>query len=94
MKRVHWILPAQADFASVDDRYAMIDPDYADRVGDPAIDAAETLLAWPGSGSDLPDGTQKWPVSGTPYRLIYRVVPSGIEVLRVRHAAEDWARDL
>lgn len=90
MKRVHWTLPAQADFARIDDRFALIDPAYADRVGDLAIESAELLLSWPGIGSDLPDGTKKWPIADTPYRLICRVVADRIEVLRARHFRENY----
>lgn len=93
MKRIHWTLPAQADFARIDDRFALLNPTYADRVGDLAIDSAEILLTWPGIGSDLPDGTKTWPVADTPYRLVYRCVPHGIEVLRARDARENYGEE-
>ena len=88
---VRWTPLARADLEAIDIFYAAQDPDFATRVGRLAIGAARFLSEWPGSGALISDGAiRKWPVKGTPYILIYRVLKDRIEILRVRHNREDW----
>lgn len=48
----------------------------------------EFPLSGPAAGTA---GFRKLIVGGTPYLLVYRVREGGIEIIRVRHAREDWA---
>ncbi len=91
MIRVEWTLPARDDLARIDAAFAAQDPVFAERVARVAIRAGRFLSDWPGSGSLISDGgLRKWPVTGTPYILMYRILHDRIQILRVRHNREDW----
>jgi toxin ParE1/3/4 len=95
MKRAAWTPDAKADLARIDDFYAEIAPDYADRVGDAALAAARFLVQFPYAGTSIDiDDARKWVVRPTPYILIYRPQRDTIQILRVRHMAEDWKSEL
>ena len=89
MKAVRWTANARRDLDRIDDWYADIDPDFADRVGDNAIAAANFLLEYPLAGPCVKGKVRKWPVPSTDFRLFYRLHADAIEILRVRHARED-----
>ena len=91
MKRVIWADSALIDLARIDDWYADRNPDFAALVGDAAVAAGRFLLDFPNAGSAF-EGQylRKWPVPGTDYRLFYRPIRTGIEIVRIRHAREDW----
>lgn len=36
------------------------------------------------------DGTRELVVTGTPYLVVYRVMPDGVQILTVVHGARDW----
>jgi toxin ParE1/3/4 len=64
-----------------------------------AIDTMERLVRFPGSGALIPSRQLKLqdiqvkPIRGFGNHLIfYRVVDDQIEIVRVLHAARDWAR--
>ena len=91
MTWVEWTLPARDDLARIDELYSAQDPEFAEKVGRLAIRAGRFLSDWPGSGSLVSDGgLRKWPVLGTPYILMYRILPDRIQILRVRRNREDW----
>jgi addiction module RelE/StbE family toxin len=52
---------------------------------------AEMLIDHPriGEPMDLLD-LRKLSISGYPYVLIYRVVGNTVQIVRIRHTAEDW----
>lgn len=89
MRRVHWADDARRDLSQIDDWYAGRDPDFADSVGDAALNAANFLINFPFAGPIYYGKVRKWPVPNTDYRLLYRVIDEVIEILRVRHARED-----
>lgn len=91
MRAVSWADAAKQDLANIDDWYDQRDPDYADRIGDSAIAAAKLITEFPHAGTAL-DGTQvrKWNIAGTDYRLVYLVTENQVEIVRVRHARENW----
>jgi toxin ParE1/3/4 len=91
MRKAIWSASSRQDFARIDDYYAEIDPDYANRVGDEALAAARFLTEFPFAGANLPDThIRKWAVGRTGYQLLYVVSDEAIEIMRVRHAREDW----
>lgn len=95
MTFVDWTAPAKADLARIDSYFAHADPAFADLVGFAAIAAGRFLARWPGAGPPIEgEISHKWPVKGTRYILFYRPLADRIEVLRVRHEREDWAKDL
>ncbi|UVO51503.1 type II toxin-antitoxin system RelE/ParE family toxin [Sphingomonas sp. SUN019] len=93
MNRARWTARARADLAAVDDYYCPIAPEYALRIGREALAAARFLAAHPASGPAFGGGTRKWRIRSTDYLLIYRIVTGGIEIVRLRHAHEDWRTD-
>jgi toxin ParE1/3/4 len=91
MRTAQWTKSAQSDLAAIDDHYREPSPSYADRVGSAAIAAGRFLAERPYAGPALDGGQcRKWLIARTPYVLIYRVVPSGVQIVRVVHAATDW----
>lgn len=93
MSRARWTARARADLANVDDYYRRIAPDYARRVGRQALAAARFLAVNPEAGPRFGGGTRKWRIRASDYLLIYRVAPGGVEILRLRHAHENWRTD-
>jgi toxin ParE1/3/4 len=88
---VFWTTPARRDI----DRIAA---DLADI--DPAV-ASATIVAIRASSWRLRDfplsapavghaGLRKLSVTGAPYLLLYRVRDGSVEIIRVRHARENW----
>ncbi len=56
--------------------------DYVKRI----YTAPEALSTLPGAGKPgRMAGTREWMVTGTPYALMYRVLPDRIQILRVMH---------
>lgn len=90
MKRAIWSSDALADLARIDGFYVSLDPDYADRVGRHAVRAARFLADQPHAGPQVASGFRKWRVPGTRHLLIYRIVPDGVEIVRVFHGRENW----
>ena len=52
--------------------------------------AANRLLDYPLLGRAVRDPYRVIGVRTTPYLLVYRLQPSGVETVRVRHGREDW----
>jgi toxin ParE1/3/4 len=95
MTLANWTPEAQADLAKIDDFYAEIAPDYADRVGDAALAAARFLAQFPYARTSIDiDNARKWIVRATPFILIYRPLRDTVEILRVRHMAKDWKPEI
>ncbi len=91
MRQAIWSTSSRQDFARIDDFYAEINPDYANRVGEEALAAARFLAEFPFAGPIFPDThLRKWSVGRTGYQLLYVVSDEAIEIMRVRHAREDW----
>ncbi len=94
MSPVQWSDLAIADLRDIDDYWSGYDAASAERVAS-LIEAASAFLAtMPSAGPALRrNDARKWLVGSTPYLLIYRVLDSGIEILRVRHGRENWDAD-
>jgi toxin ParE1/3/4 len=87
---VEWTRPAQADLAQIDQELAERDPDFADRVGGAAIEAAAFISEWPGAGPRIGARRRKWPVKGTLYILLYRLRRGRLQIVRVQHNRRNW----
>ena len=93
MSVVTWSDAARADFHDLDTEFAELSPEYAYRVGRAALAAGRFLAEYPKAGP-IYDGVQrKWLVRQTDYVLLYRVVPGGVEIVRMQHAMRDWRPD-
>lgn len=93
MRTVEWSDPAIADLEEIDDYWSTYSPDAADRIATLIEEAADFLAATPAAGPVIPEvDARKWRVAPTAYILLYRVSDAHIEVLRIRHARENWIR--
>ena len=92
MSRAIWSGAARDDLARIDEFYAILDADYADRVGRLAVRAGAFLADHPRAGPKMAEDIRKWRVPGTRHLLIYRIRSDGVEILRVHHGREDWRR--
>ena len=94
MNAVQWSDLAIVDLRNIDDYWSGYGEVSAERVAS-LIEAASAFLAtMPRAGPALRrNDARKWLVKSTPYLLIYRVLDSGIEILRVHHGREDWDAD-
>lgn len=90
MKHASWTRLARADLARIDDFYQELNTEFADRLGRAALAAARFLAQNPRAGAVLEAEVRKWRIASFEYVLLYRVVASGIEVLRMHHARENW----
>ena len=95
MRTIAWADAAKQDLANIDDWFGQRDPDIADKVGDSAVAAARLITEFPNAGAAL-DGTQvrKWSIAGTDYRLVYLLTDNHVEIVRVRHARENWREEV
>lgn len=91
MRRAAWSPESRRDLERIDDHYARLAPEYANAILRAAGLAAAFLAENPFAGPEFGDGkTRKWRVQKSPYLLIYRPRSWGVEIVRVRHSAEDW----
>ena len=91
MKSIVWTHPAQGDLNRIDDHYADFASNYAAKVSRMAVKSARQLLKFPHLGPPIgEDDVRKLSVAGTDFLLLYRVTETAIEILRIRHAREDW----
>ena len=93
MRVASWTRRAKADLVRADDYYQGINPDYACRIGKAAVAAARFLADYPYAGSVFGGPSRKWRIKHTDYLLIYRVTDDGVQILRMRHAHENWRTD-
>jgi len=91
MRDIFWTQRAVQDLDSIANQLADNSPDFAVVVEEALLTAADFLLVTSGAGSPVgASGVRKWSVARMPYITLYRPRPHGIEILRVRHARENW----
>ncbi|MBB4154806.1 plasmid stabilization system protein ParE [Sphingomonas jinjuensis] len=93
MSVARWSRQARDDLAKADIYYRERSVTYAYRIGRDAIAAGRFLAEFPSAGPAFGGGTRKWRIENTDYLLIYRVIPGGVEIVRMRHAHENWRTD-
>lgn len=64
--------------------------DAAERLRDRLLIAADQLRRFPALGPAEASGRRVFTVTGTRFRLIYRVGPAEIAILRILHGARQW----
>ncbi|TPG56624.1 type II toxin-antitoxin system RelE/ParE family toxin [Sphingomonas glacialis] len=93
MRTVEWSDPAIADLEEIDDYWSAYSPEAAESIAALIEKAADFLAVSPAAGPMIPEvDARKWRVAPTHYILLYRVTDAHIEVLRIRHARENWIR--
>jgi plasmid stabilization system protein ParE len=90
MRAIVWTDSALQDLARIDEWYSDRDQAFADDAGDAAVNAARFLTQYPFAGAAFRGELRKWHVAGTQYRLFYSVDDEKVEIVRIRHAREDW----
>ncbi len=92
MTSIRWAAAARGDLIEMADYYRPLNPRFADRLIEDAFRVARFLADHPRAGPVVGGDARKWTIRGSDYLLFYRIVPDGIEVLRVRSArANLWA---
>lgn len=89
---VAWAPQARLDIGEAWSFIAMADEAAADRIVARLIEAANRLDRFPRLGHPGEEpGTRVFFVSGTTFKLIYRIAAvDGIELLRVYHTSRKW----
>jgi toxin ParE1/3/4 len=90
MNLIRWAVEARRDLEEIDGYYRPLDGRYVDRLLARIMKAATFLAEFPRAGAVLGGDARKWSITGSDYILIYRTVPDGIDVLRIRNARENW----
>ncbi|SEM79891.1 ParE toxin of type II toxin-antitoxin system, parDE [Duganella sp. CF402] len=87
MRRLHWSETAIRDLTRIGRRVAVASPASADRLVDQIEAKVEVLAAFPEIGhAGTKPGTRELVVHPH-YFIIYRILPDGVHVLRVKHSA-------
>ena len=94
MKRVIWADDAVDDLYGIRAYLSQYGADTAQAHIDRLILVTYWLTDWPQAGRPVGGGWRKWKPRRARHLLLYRVVPDGIEIGRVRHEREDWLVDL
>ena len=92
MRHVEWTTRSTDDLREIRTYLAEnLSPDSATAIVRALVLATDRLLDHPRAGPALNFlDWRKWRAGRYPYVLSYRPADHGIEILRVRHAAEDW----
>ena len=89
--KVRWTRPALADLTEAQDYIARDNPSAAEAVAKRVWEASNTLGEHPEVGRQgHVQGTREWPVSQTPYLIVYRLKDEVVEILRVWHGRRNW----
>lgn len=89
--KLRWTRPALADLVEAQNYIARDNPAAAEAVAQRVWDAAKRLCDNPEIGRQgHVQGTREWPVSQTPYLIVYRVKNDAVEILRVWHGRRNW----
>lgn len=90
--RVDWLHQATRELDSLYDYVAISNPQAARRLLHAILTAVDRVSQFPTSGRlGEVTGTREVVVSGTPFRVVYRVQGSRVVVLRVFHSSRNPA---
>ncbi len=90
MPRLTWSPSSRRDLLGIDAFLAEHDAAAAIRTLRAIRTAADRLRDYPRIGRALDEPFRVLGVRGTPYLIIYRLRAGEIEVVRLRHARENW----
>ncbi|MGY4398035.1 toxin ParE1/3/4 [Sphingomonas sp. UYAg733] len=94
MPRLIWSPSSLDDLKTIDLYLKPIDGGVAGRTLRAIRATADRLRDYPGIGRALAEPFRVLGVRTTPYLLVYRVAEAGIEIVRIRHAREDWLTEI
>jgi toxin ParE1/3/4 len=90
--RVRWTTTAANDLAHIVDYIRKDNPAAARRVAQTIYQGIARLRKFPNVGRvGLAEDTRELVCSPLPYIAVYEVVDNQVQVLRIRHAAQDWS---
>jgi toxin ParE1/3/4 len=91
---VHWTATARRHLKAIHDYIARDSPVYARQVVARIVDRSEQISAFPESGRLVPEYGRSHvrEVFHEPYRIIYRIKASSIDVIAVVHGARQLRR--
>jgi addiction module RelE/StbE family toxin len=88
---VRWTQSAAADLESIVNFIRDDSAEAARRVGRRLYLAAESLAGMPLRGRvGQVEGTRELILAQLPYIVVYRVMERDIQIIRIRHAAQEW----
>jgi len=89
--RVRWTTRAADDLAHIVDYIRKDNPAAARRVAQTIYQGIAGLRKFPNIGRiGLAENTRELVFSPWPYIAVYEIVEDQVQVLRIRHAAQDW----
>ena len=89
--RVRWTATAADDLAHIVEYIRKDNPAAARRVAQTIFQAIAGLRTFPNRGRiGLAENTRELIFSRWPYIVVYEIIGDQVQVLRIRHAAQDW----
>ena len=89
--RVRWTTTAAADLAHIVEYIRKDDPAAARRVAQTIFGSVAGLRTSPSRGRiGLAENTRELVFAPWPYIAVYEIIGNQVQVLRIRHAAQDW----
>lgn len=94
MQRLIWSPSALDDLTGINLYLAPLDGAAAGRMLRAIRATADRLRDYPRVGRALNERFRILGVRTTPYLLVYRIAGDRVEIIRIRHASEDWLGDI
>jgi plasmid stabilization system protein ParE len=89
--RVRWTTNAADDLACIVERIPESSPAAAQRVAKKIYTSVAELRKSPRRGRiGLADNTRELVFAPWPYIAVYEIIEDQVQVLRIRHASQDW----
>lgn len=93
MTRVRWTTIAADDLARIVERIRQDNPSAALRVARTIYQGVAALRTFPNRGRiGLAPDTRELVFPSWPYIVVYEVIEGQAQVLRIRHASQDWPK--
>jgi toxin ParE1/3/4 len=91
--RVRWTNTAATDFTRVVERIREDNPPAAHRVAQTIYKGVAALRTFPQRGRiGLAPETRELVFAPWPYIVVYEIIENEVQVLRIRHASQDWPK--
>jgi len=94
MPRLIWSEASLRDIRGIDEFLSEENPTAAVRIAKAIRATSERLGDYPRIGRALDEPFRVLGVRTTPYLIIYRLCDGHIEVVRIRHASENWMAEV
>ncbi len=89
--RVRWTEPAAGDLTRIVERIREENPAASQRIARMIYQSIAALGTMPNRGRiGTVAGTRELVFSPLPYIAVYQIIEDQLQVLRIRHAAQDW----